>query len=259
MKAWLRVAQTSLVATLAMSGSCFAQVYRCVGPDGRIEFSNLACPSDASVTRLNAKTNSIDTSGSRTQALKLENRRLREQLAERQSAHQSASMGARSTQPSQAAGNVCPSDNEIRNMQVSASSITRGEKEKTFLEAEIRRARQCQKGQGNYSAEDWKISREAQGDQNSIKDQKRGRARAEGMHSAADPIEGDRIQLERLAEQQRRASRAGALANNTISSCDNSGCWNTSGQRFQRINGTDRVWGPSGNSCRVDGRTLRCP
>jgi hypothetical protein len=106
--------------------------------------------------------------------------------------------------------NVCPTDREIANMQTQVSATTLNKKERTFIEAEIRRAQQCIKGQGTYSATDWKASREAVADQNNLagRDREQARTRAEGMHSAANPIEGDRIQLERLAEEQRRATRA---------------------------------------------------
>lgn len=153
-------------------------------------------------------------------------------------------------------------------MEVSARSATRSKKEIDFLQDEIRRARQCRKGQGNYTEDDWRISRDAQAAQGSVIHRKRqdAKARAEGMHSAADPIEGDRIQRERLAEEERRAIRArqGEEANGPPNAphltrgCNQNGCWDNRGQFYRRIGDTDKVIGPQGR-CTVRGSTMRCP
>lgn len=170
------------------------------------------------------------------------------------------------------AGRACPSDLEIRNMEVSAGSVTRSKEDKAFLRDEVRRARQCQKGQGNYSANDWQISRDAQRDQGSV-DPRRGkeaRTRAEGMHSAADPIEGDRIaerrrQEEYLREQRRIAAQLAAQAaasraaeQNLPWNCDQRGCTNSAGERYFRKGNTDTYIGPVG-TCRRVGHQLLCP
>ena len=97
-------------------------------------------------------------------------------------------------------------------METKAGSMTLGKKEQFFMVDEIHRARQCRKGQGNYAAEDWQVSREAQDDQSSVSNKQRGRARAEGMHSAADPIEGDRIERRRLAEEAMRREQEAIAA-----------------------------------------------
>ncbi|HEV6964862.1 hypothetical protein, partial [Roseateles sp.] len=63
---------------------------------------------------------------------------------------------------------------------------------------------------------DWAISRDAQAAQTQLSDRARrdARLRAEAMHSAADPLEGDRIARRQLAEErmrraeQRRAQNA---------------------------------------------------
>ena len=85
------------------------------------------------------------------------------------------------------------------------------------------------------------------------------KAKVESMHSAADPIEGDRIHQERIAkiERAKALAAAQAAANSTITSCDSTGCWTGSGQRLQRIPGTNRVVGPNG-SCSVIGTQLQC-
>ena len=88
---------------------------------------------------------------------------------------------------------VCPSDRDIVSMETTASSIRLDPEAKRFVQDEIRRARQCQKGQGQYSAADWAISREAVAAQNSLTGAADARIRSESMHSAANPAEGDRI------------------------------------------------------------------
>lgn len=73
-----------------------------------------------------------------------------------------------SYEPSVQGDTVCPNDQEIRNMEVLANSATLGASKKAFLADEVRRARQCRKGQGNYSAGDWQTSHEAQRAQNNL-------------------------------------------------------------------------------------------
>lgn len=105
--------------------------------------------------------------------------------------------------PGSAENNSCPDELELRNMQTRSNSIALGAAEKAFILDEVRRARQCRKGQGRYSAEDWRLSREAQNAQSGSA-AAAARQRAEDMHSAADPIEGDRIARQRLQEEADR-------------------------------------------------------
>lgn len=106
--------------------------------------------------------------------------------------------------PALPAGNACPGDSEIRSMETRANSTSLGDAERQFLQDEVRRVRQCRAGQGRYREADWVISREAQAAQSQLSDRARNdaRLRAEGMHSAADPDEGDRIARRRLAEEK---------------------------------------------------------
>lgn len=95
---------------------------------------------------------------------------------------------------------VCPSDRDIASMETTASSITLAPEAKRFVQDEIRRARQCQKGQGRYSAADWAISRDAVAAQSSLTGAADARIRSESMHSAANPAEGDLIARRQEAE-----------------------------------------------------------
>ncbi|MDC8772105.1 hypothetical protein [Roseateles albus] len=104
--------------------------------------------------------------------------------------------------------NVCPGELEISAMETRASSISLSPEAKAFMQDEVRRARQCRKGQGRYIAADWDISRQAQAAQSSSSGAQDARRRAEDMHSAADPGEGDRISSMREQERaQREAQR----------------------------------------------------
>lgn len=249
----------------------WSQVYRCVGPDGSIQYSNLACPSSSSATQIRARPNSVDTTGERQQSAIAERSRRREALAAESRGDMMTV--SRSDGGGMRASNTCPSDNDIRNLETRASSITLGKKEREFLQDEIRRSRQCQKGQGSYTADDWRISRDASAKQSNIsqRDREAARAGAEAMHSAADPAEGNRIAAARRAEVERRADAARAATeqagreaqrraakNNYISTCNDSGCWDTSGNRYSYVPGTNHLRGPSG-SCRRHGQFLSCP
>lgn len=117
-----------------------------------------------------------------------------------------ASGAAAGAAPAPAAppGNACPGDGEIRGIQTRASSTTLGDAERQFMQDEVRRAGQCRKGQGRYTAADWDVSREAQAAQSQLSDRAReaARLRAEAMHSAADAAEGDRIARQRIAAER---------------------------------------------------------
>ena len=71
----------------------------------------------------------------------------------------------------------------------------------------IRRARQCQKGQGNYTAADWNVSKQAVDAQSSLTGGADARRRAEAMHSAANANEGDRIARQRETDDRNAQRR----------------------------------------------------
>lgn len=113
--------------------------------------------------------------------------------------------------PAAPAGNACPGDAEVRGMETRGNSTTLGDPERQFMQDEVRRVLQCRAGRGRYTEADWVVSRQAQAAQTQLSARARhdARLRAEAMHSAADPEEGDRIARRRLAEErllQRRNS-----------------------------------------------------
>lgn len=177
---------------LAATGAAAQQVWKCeVG--GKPVFSDKPCPqSGQPVPERALQPNVVDS--------------LKPEVVR-------AALGAAPASAAPApAGNACPGDSELRSMETRASSTTLGDAERRFLQDEVRRVRQCRAGQGRYREADWAISREAQAAQSQLSDRVRrdARIRAEDMHAAADPDEGDRIARQRIAEerlQQRRAEQ----------------------------------------------------
>lgn len=183
----------SLALCLASTGAAAQQVWKCdVG--GKVVFSDKPCPqSGQPVSERTLQPNVVDS--------------LKPEVVR-------AALGAASAAPPPPGptGNSCPGDGELRSMETRAYSTTLGEAERRFMQDEVRRVRQCRSGQGRYSDADWAISREAQAAQSQLSDRVRrdARVRAEDMHAAADPDEGDRIARRRIAEermQQRRAEQ----------------------------------------------------
>jgi hypothetical protein len=183
----------NLILLVGLSSAAFAssaQVWKC-DDAGRTVFSDVPCPQTG--RQLDARS----LNGNTMQA---------DIVALNRSAD--AGTGPRSQAQGESAASICPSEQDIRNLETQASSITLRVKAQQFMDDEVRRARQCRKGQGHYTAADWALIREAHDDQNSIGNQRRARARAEAVHSAADPAEGERIERRRLYEEAFRKRRA---------------------------------------------------
>jgi len=182
----------SLGLCLALSGGAWAQqVWKCeVG--GKVNFSDKPCPQAGQpVAERHLQPNVVE-------AIKPEVINAARGRAPAASAPQQLP-----------AGNVCPGDGEIRGMETRANSTTLGDAERRFMQDEVLRARQCRAGQGRYTDADWDISRESQAAQTQLSDRARldARLRAEGVHSAADPAEGDRIERRRIAEERARQAQ----------------------------------------------------
>jgi len=190
-----------LAAMLCCAGaltSAQAQVWKCV-VDGKVQYSDQPCPAKGEPMKSRSlQSNVIDTSADRAAI-----ERARAATAEQQAA--TATPSAAPAAPV-APANVCPSDRDIAGMETKASSISLSPEAKRFVQDEIRRARQCQKGQGKYNAADWSISKQAVDAQSSLTGGPDARRRAEAVHSAADPAEGDRIARQREADE-REANR----------------------------------------------------
>lgn len=170
---------------LALSGAWAQQVWKCEVA-GKVVFSDKPCPqSGQQLPDRSLQPNVVDA--------------MKPQVVD-------AAMGRppAASVPAAPAGNACPGEGEMRGMQTRGNSTTLGDPERQFLQDEVRRARQCRNGQGRYTEADWDISREAQAAQTQLSDRVRdaARQRAEAMHSAADPEEGDRIARRRIAEER---------------------------------------------------------
>jgi len=175
----------ALLLTLLLSVNASAEVWRCHTADGP-KFSDKPCP---------------------TAGRPIEARRLQPNVVEAIRVP-SAVSDPLSPPITGQAGNVCPGDAELRNWDTRASSSSLSAAEKAFFADELRRARQCRKGQGRYAEEDWRVSRDAQAAQANISGRADARRAAEGMHSAADPLEGERIARQRVQEESDRRLEA---------------------------------------------------
>ncbi len=184
--------KTSLLLLMALIGAqaMAAEVWKCQVGD-QIKYSDRPCPvAGEALPARSLQGNVVDAA-------------VKKPVAE-------AANGAMPSLPSgsRPEANVCPGDLEISAMETRASSISLSPEAKAFMQDEVRRARQCRKGQGRYAAADWEISRQAQAAQSSHSSAQDARRRAEDMHSAADPTEGDRINSMREQERaQREAQR----------------------------------------------------
>jgi len=181
-----------LALCAALPGAWAQQVWKCEA-GGKVVFSDKRCPqAGQAVPSRSLQPNVVDA--------------MKPEVVD-------AAMGrqpvAAAPLPQLPAGNACPGDGELRGMQTRANSTTLGDAERQFILDEVRRALQCRGGQGRYREADWDVSREAQAAQSQLGDRARQDAhlRAEAMHSAADPDEGDRIARRRIAEE-RMARRA---------------------------------------------------
>ncbi len=181
----------ALALSFALPATALAQgVWKCE-IDGQTRYTDRPCPDrGASLSPQRLQANVAD--------------------APRQPASSTVSAALAAAKPTAAEppANVCPSSTELRDMETRASSTSLSTEARQFMIDEIRRARQCAKGQGRYTEADWRISREAQAAQSSNSGAYEARLRAEGMHSAADPEEGTRIARQREQETAAQAQAA---------------------------------------------------
>ena len=234
----------TLSFALLLPGASLAQnVWKCQ-IDGKTTFSDAPCPSAGQM--LDQRQLNSNTIGA-----------VRRQWPdEDQEQYRSNGRGyASSTQSS------CPSEQEIRNLETSAGSVTIDKKKRDFLQDEVRRARQCTKGQGSYSQDDWKKIKESHRAQNSLSGGAAARARAEGIHSAADPYEAERIAAqrrheERLREQRRQRAAAAARHSGPVQ-CNARGCNGPNGY-YPRHGNTNNFTSPDGRFCQHIGNQLQC-
>lgn len=216
-----------IFAGLALSGTAHAGVYKCKDAAGKTVYSDNACGEDKQEVQ--------NLRGNTMQAERVQ----RPTTANSQQAYRSAPEGS-----------VCPSAQEIKNLETSASSVTLKRQEREFMQAEVRRARACSKEGGNYNADDWKRIQEAQSAQNNLTSESRqaARASAESEHArSASEQEQGRMRTDKLIQEQRSSQRQrqAAAQSSQLVNCDKAGCWSTDGQRYNNAAG--------GNFIRSDG------
>lgn len=196
--------QTLSVLTLAMGvtfGAAHAEVWKCT-INGKVHYSDQPCPTQGeAMASRKLQGNAIDASTDRA--------RLASNAVEAEAAAATERQPgtSRSLDTPAAPANICPSDRDIAGMETKASSISLSPEAKRFIQDEIRRARQCQKGRGQYSASDWNVSKQAVDAQSSLTGGADARRRAEAMHSAADAAEADRIARQQEAERREAARK----------------------------------------------------
>lgn len=238
---WKKARFCAMAALALGAGAVQAQTFKCVGPGGKVEYRGSPCEDMRQERGLAGGTVSgVDAMSQREI-----------QRAQR------ASPEPRGPQAMVIGGQAKgPSQQDIQALEVKASSVTIGAKEKKFLQQELARAKAAQAGQGTYNDDDVRRLKEAQADQNRIdaKDRDRAKAAAESIHMrkgseevrqgiAADKqAEEERVAARRAAAADRAARDAATAAANgpsfdRLSQCIYDNCRGTSGESYTRTPG----------------------
>lgn len=194
-------------------------VYRCVDPVTNVtKFSDTRCQAHEQGSSRTVRPNSIDTQGSREQALRHEIRQLQGQLREQEARSYSAQSPTGMTQP------------DLQSQRIDTR------------ECELaRRAYEIESGSMSKSKSSVEMKREA-------------------MYGACGMREPDRTEInvrnDRYdAPAQDDERRRGPVV---ITNCDQGGCWDTRGGRYNRGAG-DTHFGPNGVVCQMMGGQMICP
>jgi hypothetical protein len=229
--------------------SSHAQLYKCVSPSGRTEYSQSPCADQRDAAPIRGSANVIN--------------------AMPQSEIRRATAPRPPTQGAPAAiiggGGQGPSAQDIKNLETSASSITKGAKERRFLQQEVERAKAAG---GQYSGDDWAALKQTQEQQSRIdaKDRERARIEAESIHMrGGSPAVQQQITHEREADQQAQADRRAAAAARSgpppegggFLNCKGNGCSDVQGNwYYPRSDGTYNR--SDGKVCHQQGSIVMC-
>lgn len=240
-----------LLLALTAASAAHAQLNKCVTAAGKVEYRDSPCddarqhrPVGGAVSELPAM--SAQDIG-RAKALMAEEQR-----------------GPRATVIGPPPGR--PTEQDIRNMETSASSVLQGRKEREFLQGEVRRAKAAAAGDGTYTDNDLATLKERQADQNRMRAEEREAARreAESVHLRAGGRSQtiDVLQQRQAEEERARARRAAAAAAANgpavISNCDAAGCWDTRGTRYNKAAGKGNYFRQDGKACVMAAGNLQC-
>ncbi|MBN9695609.1 MAG: DUF4124 domain-containing protein [Zoogloea sp.] len=240
--------------------------YRCADVGGRITFSDVPCPRSA-ISQSVISTVPATRGAGGTELRQLRNMQAIRAMGER-SAHGAAGSGASGS----AAHVECPTERDITNLETRASSITLDARSRSFLQAEIRRAKACGTEGGRYSREDWARINAGISAQTRISgaDRAMGQMDAERVHaSAASPQERQRMQADlnqaadqesqsaRLEAMRSRANASSASEPRTVTHCSGGNCWDDQGAMYRNAGG-GQMYGPTG-FCQKVGNSVQCP
>jgi hypothetical protein len=240
-------------AMLALSCAAHAQLHKCTLPSGKVEYSDAPCADARQATGMRGGT----VSGVDAMSRKEIDRAMRSDPKPR--APQATVIGGQ---------HRGPTDKDIRDLETSASSITKSKKEREFLRAEAQRARAAQES-GSYTADDQRRLKEAQEAQNRIdpKDREAARRNAEDIHlyKGSPGVQAGVLQSRQAEEDAKNARRAAAAATAAAQQaaapsgptyCSGARCWAGGKELHPSGNGTytggDQV-------CRRTGNSLNCP
>lgn len=248
----MRSTLTAFALVLAAAGAQ-AQLNKCVNEHGKVEYRDIPCQQG------NQQRGMMGGTVSGVQALSEQeiDRAKALSAAEQRRAPQATVIGA--GQPGQ------PTQQDIKNLETSASSVTRGRKERDFMRAEVERAKAAAAGDGSYSREDLQSLKQRQAEQSRIDANDRSAARrsAEATHLRAggqSPTTGivlDRQEeAARAAARREQAARAAAAAQARANPCLNGNCTDDRGNRY--TGSGNQLMREDGKMCTTLGNQVEC-
>jgi hypothetical protein len=224
----------AILCFLLVANAAHAQMFKCVLPGGKVEYRGSACDDAKQDTPIHGSVSNVPAMP-----------------------RQDIRRAVVPTEPSGPTMTVIggekpgiPSEREIKNLETSASSRTLSQKEKKFMQDEVRRAKLARENGAEYTDRDKNDLDYLRSSQTRVDpaDRERARQRAEEIHMRAggDAVRED-VTATRQAEQARSAARRAAAQNQgQLVNCDPNGCWDTNGVRYDRAGG--------GNFTRSDGK-----
>lgn len=222
-----------IFASLAVA-SASSQVYKCT-VDGQVVYSDRLCPGAREINPAQLRTNTVDAYQPPISSVNEFDRE---------------SNSGRIPKSSSS----CLSNQEIKNLETKAKSITIKKEEKEFLASELERARSCTTSNSKYTDADLKKLKELQDGQGRInsRDRKFDRDEADLIHaSKASEEEKMRMQQEKQSkaalkqvEAERRAKSR--VQHPILHGCDASGC---NGPDGRYTNAGQNLISPMGKTC----------
>lgn len=234
-----------IAAACCAAGVAQAQMFKCV-VNGKVVYQQSACQDERNERGIGGTTTTIDAMPQR-EINRVNNRAAQERARDERTPKMSVIGGSRP---------ATPSDQDIKNLETSASSKTISDKERKFLQQEVERARAAQQGNGSYTQKNLEQLKDAQSAQNRIdpRDREQARTAAENIHiNKGSAAVQDEVVQSRQAEEARKEARRAAV----ITSCDAGGCWGSDGSRYNRSAG-DNFVRQDGRFCQVVGKQMTC-